>query len=156
MSSERVFPDWLGSQSLVPPDSIMELNKDSTVIRRKLLLSIYRQLCVVQYGEIGRWSLVWVAINSSNVNHTQRNYHDPSQYWVWCTLFTFHKWGDSASQCNSFRRCAMCLNLNKARWSCDQTAISPRPNRDQTAIFDITATNLFLKSWPLMLKALVL
>ena len=31
----------------------------------KLLLSIYHQLCVVQYGEFGRWSLVWVKVKLS-------------------------------------------------------------------------------------------
>ena len=40
----------------------------------KLLLSIYCQLCVVQYGEFGRLSLVWGKVcpttNSPNTSHT--------------------------------------------------------------------------------------
>ena len=44
---------------------------NSPAIKCKLLLSIYRQLCVIQYGEIGRW---WVkdcqANNSHNILHT--------------------------------------------------------------------------------------
>ena len=42
-------------------------------IKCKLLLSIYSQLCVVQYGEFGRWSLVRVKVcqstNSPNTVH---------------------------------------------------------------------------------------
>ena len=36
--------------------------KPQQPIKCKLLISIYSQLCEVQYGEIGRWSLVWVKV----------------------------------------------------------------------------------------------
>ena len=36
--------------------------KPQQLIKDKLLLSLYSQLCVVQYGEIGRWSLTWVKV----------------------------------------------------------------------------------------------
>ena len=45
-----------------------------TVIKDKLLLSIYSQLCVVHFGEIGRRSLAWVQVVqlsiSPNTLHT--------------------------------------------------------------------------------------
>ena len=47
--------------------------KPQQLIKCKLVLSTYSQLCVVQYGEIGRWSLVGVrvclTINSPNTGH---------------------------------------------------------------------------------------
>ena len=41
-----------------------------TPIKEKLLLSIDSQLCVVQYGEFGRWSLAWVKVCYPNILHT--------------------------------------------------------------------------------------
>ena len=42
--------------------SLDTLTKNIQPIKCKLLLSVYSQLCVVQYEESGRWSLIWVKV----------------------------------------------------------------------------------------------
>lgn len=54
--------------------SSLLISKPQQSIKRKILLSIYSQLCVVLYGEFGVWSLVGVQVcltaSSLNTIHT--------------------------------------------------------------------------------------
>ena len=80
--------------------------KPQQPIKDKLLLSIYSQLCVVQYGEFGRWSLVGVSL-------LIYQFSQHSSY----TLFNtgWENWGDDTWE----------LRVNKQAASLDKT-ISPR------------------------------